>query len=81
VRDVRVYYNFGQDADVEWEVDEIMAHQWDGRSLRLLVKWSLGDTTWGPESGGYAPSPTAGPGVGRAEAERYVLTSWPKLPI
>ena len=47
-RDVRVYYDFGQDADVEWEVDEILAHQWDNRSLRFLVKWNLGDTTWEP---------------------------------
>jgi hypothetical protein len=47
-RDVKVYYDFGQDANVEWEVDEILAHQWDGRSLRFLVKWNLGDTTWEP---------------------------------
>ena len=47
-RDVQTYYDFGQDADVEWEVDEILAHQWDGRSLRFLVKWNLGDTTWEP---------------------------------
>ena len=29
-RDVCTYYDFGQDADVEWEVDKIIAHQWDG---------------------------------------------------
>lgn len=47
-RDVRVYYDFGQGADVEWEVDEILAHQSDGHSLRFLAKWNLGDTTWEP---------------------------------
>jgi hypothetical protein len=47
-RDVRTYYDFGQDADIEWEVDEILAHQWDGRSLEFLVKWNLGDSTWEP---------------------------------
>ena len=47
-RDVRKFYDFGQDADVGWEVDEILAHHWDGRALKLLVKWNLGDTTWEP---------------------------------
>lgn len=47
-RNVQVYYDFGQDADVEWEVDEILAHQWDSHSLHFLIKWNLGDTTWEP---------------------------------
>jgi transposase InsO family protein len=47
-RDVRVFYDFGQDADVEWEVDEILAHQWVGKALKFLVKWNLGDSTWEP---------------------------------
>ncbi len=36
------------DDKAEQEVDEIMAHQWDGWTLRLLVKWSSGDSTWEP---------------------------------
>lgn len=47
-RDVQVHYDFSQDANVEWEVDEVLAHQWDGCSLCFLVKWNLGDTTWEP---------------------------------
>ena len=48
VRDVQTYYDFSQDADIEWEVDKILAHQWDSRSLKLLVKWNLGKATWEP---------------------------------
>lgn len=47
-RDVHVYYDFGYGDEAEQEVDEILAHQWDGRALRLLVKWSSGDSTWEP---------------------------------
>ena len=47
-RDVQVYYDFGYGEEAEQEVTEIMAHQWDGRALRLLVKWSSGDSTWEP---------------------------------
>ena len=47
-RDVSVYYDFGYGDEAEQEVDEILAHQWDGRTLRLLVKWSSGDSTWEP---------------------------------
>jgi hypothetical protein len=47
-RDIKVYYDFGYGDKVELEVDEILAHQWDGRALRLLVKWSSGDSTWEP---------------------------------
>ena len=46
--DVRTFYDFGQDADIEWEVDKILAHQWDRQALKLLVKWNLGDATWEP---------------------------------
>ena len=46
--DVQVYYDFGYGDEAEQEVDEILAHQWDGRALRLLVKWSSGDSTWEP---------------------------------
>ena len=47
-RDVRVYYDFGYGDEVEQEVKEILAHQWDGRKLCLLVKWSTSDSTWEP---------------------------------
>ena len=47
-RDVQTFYDFGQDADIEWEVDKMLAHQWDRRALKLLVKWNLGDATWEP---------------------------------
>ena len=47
-RDVHIFYDFGPDNEVEQSVEEILAHQWDGRALRLLVKWSSGDTTWEP---------------------------------
>ena len=47
-RDVHIYYDFGYGDEAEQEVDEILAHQWDGRALRLLVKWSSGDSTWEP---------------------------------
>ncbi|KZP14867.1 hypothetical protein FIBSPDRAFT_751150 [Athelia psychrophila] len=45
-REVRTFYDFGDDEEGEWRVDEILAHQWKGRSLTFLVKWNLGDTTW-----------------------------------
>jgi transposase InsO family protein len=47
-RDIQIYYDFGYGDEAEQEVDEILAHQWDGRALRLLVRWSSGDSTWEP---------------------------------
>lgn len=41
-------YDFGALDDAEWFVDEIIGHQWSGKSLELQVRWSLGDTTWEP---------------------------------
>lgn len=46
-RDVHIYYDFGYGDEAEQEVGEILAHQWDGRALLLLVKWSPGDSTQG----------------------------------
>jgi hypothetical protein len=46
--DIQIYYDFGYGDEAEQEVDEILAHQWDGRALRLLVRWSSGDSTWEP---------------------------------
>jgi hypothetical protein len=46
--DVLMHYDFGQEAEEEWFIDEIIAHQWHETSLELQVRWSLGDTTWEP---------------------------------
>ena len=46
--DVQIYYDFGYGNEAEQEVEEILAHQWDGWTLCLLVKWSSGDSTWEP---------------------------------
>ena len=45
---VQIYYNFGYGDKAEQEVDKVLAHQWDGRTLCLLVKWSSGNSTWEP---------------------------------
>ena len=47
-REIQLYYDFGYSDEAEQEVEEILAHQWDGRALRLLVKWNFGHTTWKP---------------------------------
>ncbi|KAF8235191.1 hypothetical protein L208DRAFT_1174562, partial [Tricholoma matsutake] len=46
-------YDFGVPDDMEWWVEEIMAHRWKahrwkGRALELEVKWSVGESTWEP---------------------------------
>ena len=41
-------YDFGTPEDTEWYVDEIVGHRWKGRSIDLLVKWNLGESTWEP---------------------------------
>jgi hypothetical protein len=47
-REAQVFYDFGQDDNQEWLVDEILTHQWKGNRLELLIRWNLGDTTWEP---------------------------------
>ena len=47
-RETRVFYDFGVPDDAEWVVEDIIAHRWEGRSVKFLVKWSLGDSTWEP---------------------------------
>ena len=42
----KVFYNFGNDKDQEWLVEEILAHKWTNNNLELQVKWMLGDVTW-----------------------------------
>jgi hypothetical protein len=47
-REVKVFYDFGDDADDEWLVDSISGHRWVGKKVDFEVRWSLGDTTWEP---------------------------------
>lgn len=49
-REVEVYYDFGDDPETEWVVEEITGHRWSGKKLHFQVKWSLGDSTWEPLS-------------------------------
>ena len=49
-RDTKVYYDFGNDEDQEWLVEEILAHKWTNNDLELQVKWLLGDITLEPLS-------------------------------
>ena len=41
-------YDFGEPSNVEWLVDKITGHHWDGRKLLFHIKWNLGDTTTEP---------------------------------
>lgn len=41
-------YDFGEPSDVEWLVDEITSHHWDGRKLMFHVTWNVGDSTIEP---------------------------------
>ena len=45
-RDTKVYYDFGNDKDREWLVEEILAHKWTNNDLELQVKRTLGDVIW-----------------------------------
>jgi hypothetical protein len=45
MRSVAEPYDFGEPSTVEWLVDEIISHHWDGRKLMLQVRWNLGDIT------------------------------------
>jgi hypothetical protein len=47
-RDVKTYYDFGDDEEVEWLVNEITGHRWDGDEIEFEVRWNLGDSTWEP---------------------------------
>jgi hypothetical protein len=47
----QVFYDFGNDPEKEYQVQEILDHAWDtGDSLWLHIKWSLGDLSWEPLS-------------------------------
>ena len=41
------YYDFSPADELEWFVDEILAHQWvNKKDLKFQVRWTLGDVTW-----------------------------------
>ena len=47
--DAKSFYDFGQDDEQEWLVEEITSHRWsNSKELELEVRWMLGDTTWEP---------------------------------
>ena len=44
-RDVKSFYDFGQDDEQEWLVEEITSHHWmSSKELELEMRWMLGDT-------------------------------------
>ncbi|OJT05306.1 Transposon Ty3-I Gag-Pol polyprotein, partial [Trametes pubescens] len=47
-REARAFYDFGQDDETEWLVDEIIGHAWTGNKCQFHVRWTLGDHTWEP---------------------------------
>ena len=47
-REAKFYYDFGNNSEQEWLVDEILAHKCTDNNLELQVKWMLGDVTWEP---------------------------------
>ena len=47
-REVNTFYDFGDDPEKEWLVDDIIAHEWHGNTVRFLVQWTAGDYTWEP---------------------------------
>ena len=49
-RDTKVYYDFGNNENQEWLIEEILAYKWTNNDLELQVKWTAGDVTWEPLS-------------------------------
>ena len=48
-RDAKSFYDFGQDDEQEWLIEEITSHRWSNSTgLELKVRWTLGDTAWEP---------------------------------
>ena len=48
-QEAKSFYDFGNDDDQEWFVEEIIAHKWEGdKNLSLQIRWTLGDVTWEP---------------------------------
>lgn len=49
-REATAFYDFGEDPNREFLVDDILAHQWRRDAVYFLVQWAAGDTTWEPWS-------------------------------
>ena len=49
-RDTKVYYDFGNNEDHEWLIEEILAYIWTKNDLEFQVKCTVGDVTWEPLS-------------------------------
>ena len=49
-QDTTYLYDYGTPEDNEWWVNEILAHRWIRRRIEFNIRWSLGDSTWGPLS-------------------------------
>lgn len=47
-REAKSYYNFGQNPEEEWQVEEITSHCWTAAKSKFQVKWTYGDSTWEP---------------------------------
>ena len=47
-REANALYDFGEDPEQEWLVDDIVAHEWSRNSVKFLVQWTAGGTTWEP---------------------------------
>ena len=41
-------YDFGEPSNIEWHIDNIIGHHWDGHKLMFHIKWNLGDITTEP---------------------------------
>ena len=44
-REAQVYYDFDEDPETEWLVDEIVNHR-SNPKLQFNVQWTYGDNTW-----------------------------------
>ena len=44
-QEANTYYDFSNNDEQEWFVNEILAHKWANNDLELQVKWTLGDVT------------------------------------
>ena len=47
-REAKLYYNFGNNDEQGWFVNETLPHKWTNNTLELQVKWTSGDVTWEP---------------------------------
>ena len=45
-REAKSYYDFGNNDEQEWFVNEVLAHKWTNNNSELQIKWMLGDVTW-----------------------------------